>query len=71
MKELYAKDPDSTRKEAAGLESVTLTSEDLEWVHVLAEGWASPLDGPLPSVCYLALSTSSEVSFVIIVRFLW
>jgi len=54
VKELYAKDPDSTRKEAAGLESVTLTSEDLEWVHVLAEGWASPLDGFMTEKQYLS-----------------
>merc|ERR1719191_1979807 len=54
VKEVYAKDPESTRKEAEGLESVTLTSEDLEWVHVLAEGWASPLDGFMTEKQYLS-----------------
>merc|ERR1719316_1096494 len=54
VKELYAKDPESARKEAAGLESVTLNSEDLEWVHVLAEGWASPLDGFMTEQQYLS-----------------
>merc|ERR1719326_130119 len=54
VKELYAKDPESTRREAEGLESVTLTSEDLEWVHVLAEGWASPLDGFMTEQQYLS-----------------
>eukprot|EP00179_Madagascaria_erythrocladioides_P005882 CAMPEP_0198313922 /NCGR_PEP_ID=MMETSP1450-20131203/4777_1 /TAXON_ID=753684 ORGANISM="Madagascaria erythrocladiodes, Strain CCMP3234" /NCGR_SAMPLE_ID=MMETSP1450 /ASSEMBLY_ACC=CAM_ASM_001115 /LENGTH=433 /DNA_ID=CAMNT_0044016953 /DNA_START=54 /DNA_END=1352 /DNA_ORIENTATION=- len=31
--------------EAATLPSVTLTELDMQWVHVLAEGWASPLAG--------------------------
>lgn len=31
--------------EAATLPSVTLTDVDLQWVHVLSEGWASPLKG--------------------------
>jgi 3'-phosphoadenosine 5'-phosphosulfate synthase len=54
VKELYAKDPEAVKKEAAGMESVTLTSEDLEWVHVLAEGWASPLDGFMTEKQYLS-----------------
>jgi len=31
--------------EAATLPSVTLSDVDLQWVHVLSEGWASPLKG--------------------------
>jgi len=31
-------------QEAAG-ERLRLTEEELQWVHVIAEGWASPLDG--------------------------
>ena len=36
------------------MESVPLSSEDLEWVHVLAEGWASPLDGFMTEKQYLS-----------------
>jgi len=54
VKELYAADPAAAQKEAGTLESVTLNSEDLEWVHVLAEGWASPLDGFMTEQQYLS-----------------
>merc|ERR1719201_1767107 len=54
VKELYAKDSEAALKEAGGLESVTLSSEDLEWVHVLAEGWATPLDGFMTEQQYLS-----------------
>lgn len=30
---------------AAGLPRITLSEIDLQWVHVLSEGWASPLKG--------------------------
>ena len=66
VKELYAKDPESTRKEAEGMESVTLNSEDLEWVHVLAEGWASPLDGSLPSLLRGFLDIVSRVGYYLV-----
>eukprot|EP00168_Porphyra_purpurea_P011922 TRINITY_DN3085_c0_g1_i4.p2 TRINITY_DN3085_c0_g1~~TRINITY_DN3085_c0_g1_i4.p2 ORF type:complete len:184 (+),score=77.56 TRINITY_DN3085_c0_g1_i4:342-893(+) len=33
------------KAEAATLPSVTLSEVDLQWVHVLSEGWASPLKG--------------------------
>ncbi|XP_010932834.1 ATP sulfurylase 1, chloroplastic [Elaeis guineensis] len=33
------------RREAAALPKVRLSRVDLEWVHVLSEGWASPLRG--------------------------
>ncbi|CAN0857222.1 ATP sulfurylase 1, chloroplastic [Linum grandiflorum] len=36
---------DVRRNEAAALPKVKLTSIDLQWVHVLSEGWASPLRG--------------------------
>jgi 3'-phosphoadenosine 5'-phosphosulfate synthase len=31
--------------EAATLETVTVTEVDMQWIHVLGEGWASPLRG--------------------------
>lgn len=41
--------PESERaarfSEAASLESVTASDVDMQWLHVLAEGWASPLKG--------------------------
>ncbi|KAK4767021.1 hypothetical protein SAY86_014772 [Trapa natans] len=36
---------DEKRREAMALPSVKLSRIDLEWVHVLSEGWASPLSG--------------------------
>lgn len=36
---------ESRRREASGLARVKLSRIDLEWVHVLSEGWASPLGG--------------------------
>lgn len=36
---------ESKRREAAKLPRVELERVDLEWVHVLSEGWASPLRG--------------------------
>ncbi|KAK4773221.1 hypothetical protein SAY87_028240 [Trapa incisa] len=36
---------DEKRREARALPSVKLSRIDLEWVHVLSEGWASPLSG--------------------------
>lgn len=36
---------DEKRHEAASLPRVKLSRIDLEWVHVLSEGWASPLSG--------------------------
>jgi 3'-phosphoadenosine 5'-phosphosulfate synthase len=53
QKELYAADKEATRKEAAGLEAVTLNSEAMEWVQCLAEGWASPLEGFMTEEQYL------------------
>ncbi|KAJ3673311.1 hypothetical protein LUZ60_006685 [Juncus effusus] len=38
-------DRSSLRLEAETLPRITLNSIDLEWVHVLSEGWASPLTG--------------------------
>ncbi|KAJ9538326.1 hypothetical protein OSB04_031059 [Centaurea solstitialis] len=38
-------DRDVKRKEANGLPQIKLSRIDLEWVHVLSEGWASPLTG--------------------------
>ncbi|KAJ3679820.1 hypothetical protein LUZ60_016098 [Juncus effusus] len=36
---------EALKQEASGLPSVKLSQIDLEWVHVLSEGWASPLKG--------------------------
>ncbi|KDP40243.1 hypothetical protein JCGZ_02241 [Jatropha curcas] len=36
---------DVRRKEAISLPKITLTKIDRQWVHVLSEGWASPLSG--------------------------
>lgn len=36
---------DGQRREAAALPKLGLSRVDLEWVHVISEGWASPLRG--------------------------
>ncbi|KAD2393008.1 hypothetical protein R6Q59_012691 [Mikania micrantha] len=36
---------DVKKREAMGLPKIKLSRIDLEWVHVLSEGWASPLTG--------------------------
>jgi len=36
---------DACKKEAASLPSVEITKLDMQWVQVLAEGWATPLTG--------------------------
>ncbi|XP_075512253.1 ATP sulfurylase 1, chloroplastic-like [Primulina tabacum] len=36
---------DSKLKQASGLPKLRLSKIDLQWVHVLSEGWASPLKG--------------------------
>ncbi|XP_022875135.1 ATP sulfurylase 1, chloroplastic-like isoform X2 [Olea europaea var. sylvestris] len=36
---------DSKLKQAMGLPQIKLSKIDLQWVHVLSEGWASPLKG--------------------------
>lgn len=38
-------DRDALRQEASTFPSVSLKQIDIEWVHVLSEGWASPLRG--------------------------
>ncbi|KAL6532372.1 Sigma1B-adaptin [Orobanche gracilis] len=45
--ELFVKEPekDSKLKQALGLPNIRLSKIDLQWVHVLSEGWASPLKG--------------------------
>jgi 3'-phosphoadenosine 5'-phosphosulfate synthase len=52
--ELYAKDMAAASKEAAGLEKVALNAEGMQWVHVLAEGWATPLTGFMREDQYLS-----------------
>ena len=34
-----------TRSEAEKLDSIEINDLDLQWLHVLSEGWASPLTG--------------------------
>ncbi len=41
------------RAEAARLPHLTITDYDLQWIHVLAEGWASPLTGFMREEQYL------------------
>lgn len=45
--ELFVKESerDSKLKQASGLPKIRLSKIDLQWVHVLSEGWASPLKG--------------------------
>lgn len=38
-------DKDSKSIEASKLPKIRLSTVDLQWVHVLSEGWASPLRG--------------------------
>lgn len=47
LKELFVDESvkGEKRREGAGLPRVRLTRIDLQWVHVLSEGWASPLGG--------------------------
>jgi 3'-phosphoadenosine 5'-phosphosulfate synthase len=39
------KERPARKAEAAGLEAVSVSDVDRQWVHVLSEGWASPLKG--------------------------
>ena len=45
--DLVVKDAERSekRRQAQSLPGIGLTRVDLEWVHVLSEGWASPLRG--------------------------
>mmetsp|Transcript_67 Transcript_67/g.144 ORF Transcript_67/g.144 Transcript_67/m.144 type:complete len:486 (-) Transcript_67:633-2090(-) len=49
--------PESSRKarqaEAAGLQKVVVNDVDVQWIHVLSEGWASPLKGFMREKEYL------------------
>jgi len=40
-------------QKAASLPKLPLSEEEMQWVHVLAEGWASPLDGFMTEDQYL------------------
>jgi len=42
--------------EAAKMKSLQLSEEEFQWVHVLAEGWASPLEGFMTEEQYLQSS---------------
>eukprot|EP00171_Calliarthron_tuberculosum_P008758 IDg8758t1 len=41
------------KSEAASMPSVPLTDIDMQWLHVLAEGWAAPLRGFMREKEYL------------------
>ncbi|PON33962.1 ATP-sulfurylase PUA-like domain containing protein, partial [Trema orientale] len=43
--DLVVPETDRAEIEAQALPKVSLTKIDLEWVHVISEGWASPLRG--------------------------
>lgn len=45
--ELFVEEPlrDGKKREALRMPKIKLSRIDLEWVHVLSEGWASPLHG--------------------------
>ncbi|CAL7941949.1 unnamed protein product [Xylocopa violacea] len=44
---------DEARREAENLSSIEITSIDLQWIQVLAEGWATPLRGFMREDQYL------------------
>jgi len=44
---------DGLIKAAAKLKQLPLSEEELQWLHVLAEGWATPLDGFMTEKQYL------------------
>jgi len=50
-------------KAAQQLEKLALSQEEMEWVHVLAEGWASPLDGFMTEEQYLQSTHFEHVIF--------
>jgi hypothetical protein len=47
------KDRPAKRQEASELPAINLKKIDLEWIHVLSEGWASPLTGFMRQAEYL------------------
>jgi len=51
--ELFSKNAAAAKAEAVKLTSITINNEGLEWVHVLSEGWASPLEGFMNEEQYL------------------
>eukprot|EP00871_Galdieria_phlegrea_P004405 jgi/Galph1/4966/GphlegSOOS_G3618.1 len=55
VKELYVSSEmkETVRREAERLPKVTLSELDLQWLHVLADGWASPLEGFMTENEYL------------------
>ena len=52
MTELFvpAADVEEAKAKAESLQSIEIGEIDLQWVQVLAEGWASPLTGNSPLV---------------------
>eukprot|EP00811_Abedinium_folium_P033197 NODE_6180_length_1697_cov_28.762420.p1 GENE.NODE_6180_length_1697_cov_28.762420~~NODE_6180_length_1697_cov_28.762420.p1 ORF type:complete len:451 (-),score=138.95 NODE_6180_length_1697_cov_28.762420:345-1610(-) len=53
--ELFAPNAEHAKASAAKLEhSITLNEEGLQWLHVLSEGWATPLTGFMKEPDYLA-----------------
>ena len=56
--ELFAADPIRTKAEAETLPSVEINEIDLQWVQVLSEGWASPLQGFMTESEYLQVETT-------------
>lgn len=46
----------AAKEEASQLPSLEITTVDLQWVQVLAEGWATPLTGFMREDEYLQVS---------------
>lgn len=55
------------KEEAARLNSLEIKEVDLQWIQVLAEGWASPLKGFMRETQYLQVKkkTCSSVSYIV------
>jgi 3'-phosphoadenosine 5'-phosphosulfate synthase len=51
------------KKEAAQLPSAAITELDLQWVQVLAEGWAHPLKGFMTEDQYLQVKIFCNKNF--------
>ena len=55
-------------KEAETLPSVEITKIDLQWVQVLGEGWASPLNGKYSNFIAIYFNFIETFAFVAITR---
>lgn len=51
------------QKEAENLQAIEINEVDLQWIQVLAEGWAAPLKGFMKEKQYLQVSTLLSFNF--------